>query len=63
MIVCLSNLPRLDYSENSGVAFRIESEGQIACIGKAEELSFCKGMAKGAASGNLLPIMGNHNQQ
>jgi hypothetical protein len=61
LVVCLSNLSRLDYSEHSGVSFRIESEGQVACIGKAEDLSFCKGAPKGA-SANLLPVMqlGNH---
>ena len=61
LVVCLSNLSRLDYSEHSGVSFRIESEGQVVCIGKAEDLSFCKGAPKGA-SANLLPVMqlGNH---
>lgn len=27
MVVCLSKLSRLDYSENSGLTYRIESEG------------------------------------
>ncbi len=27
MVVCLSNLSRLDYSEHSGLTYRIESEG------------------------------------
>lgn len=56
MVVCLSKLSRLDYSENSGLTYRIESEGQVVCIGKAEDLAFCKGAPKGT-SANMLPVM------
>ena len=63
MVLCLTNLGRLDYSDHSGVSFRIESEAQVMCIGKAEDLGICKGAPKGA-SANLLPVMqlGNHLQ-
>ncbi len=56
MVVCLSKLSRLDYNENSGLTYRIESEGQVVCIGKAEDLAFCKGAPKGT-SANMLPVM------
>jgi hypothetical protein len=29
MVVCLFNLKRLDYSEQTGFSFRIESEDQV----------------------------------
>lgn len=56
LVVCLSNLKRLDYSEHSGVTLRIENEEQVFCVGKSEDLSFCKGAPKGT-SVNLLPVM------
>lgn len=56
MVVCLSNLSRLDYSENTGLTYRIESEGQVVCIGKSEDLAFCKGAPKGTTA-NSLPVM------
>ncbi len=43
MVVAFQNLKQLDYSENSGVSLRIESEDQFYTLGKSADLFFCKG--------------------
>ena len=58
MVVCLSNLKRLDYSEQTGYSFRIENEEQVLCLGKAEEYVMCRGTEKKALHGNVPAMFG-----
>lgn len=46
VVVGLRDMKALDYSEQSGQSYRIENEGQVVALGKAEELTFCKGIKK-----------------
>jgi|LauGreDrversion4_2_1035121.scaffolds.fasta_scaffold217413_1 hypothetical protein len=57
MTICLSNLKRLDYSEQTGYSFRIESDDQVLSLGKSEEYSLCKGAEKQPA-GNVPAMFG-----
>jgi hypothetical protein len=45
IVVALTDLKFLDYSEHSGQSMRIESEEQVFTLGKSEDLTFCKGLA------------------
>ena len=58
MIVCLANLKRLDYSEQSGVSFRIENEEQVLGLGKSEELGICKGVEQAKSAGIPMKLVG-----
>lgn len=58
MVVCLVNLKRLDYSEQTGFSFRIESDDQVLSLGKAEEYILCKGAEKKPMAGNVPAMFG-----
>jgi hypothetical protein len=61
MIVWLANLKRLDYSEQTGYSFRIETEDQVLSLGKAEEYALCKG-AQEKKAGNVPAMFGMNKQ-
>ena len=64
LVICLSNLKRLDYSEQSGYSFRIEKDEQVLSLGKSEEYFVCKGAAeKKATAGNVPAMFGMSKQQ
>jgi hypothetical protein len=45
LVVGISELGVLDYSENSGITYRIDSEkSSFVSIGKSEDMVFCKGI-------------------
>ena len=63
MVICLLNLKRLNYSEQSGYSFRIEKDEQVLSLGKAEEYIVCKGAEKKATAGNVPAMFGMGKQQ
>lgn len=50
MVVAFADLKQLDYSENSGVAMRIEAEDQVYPLGKSSDMVFCKGIVQKAGA-------------
>lgn len=63
MVICLSNLKRLDYSEQSGYSFRIEKDDHVLSLGKSEEYYVCKGAEKKATPGMVPAMFGMNKQQ